>query len=157
MYDHATGGKKYGITAEGVSYEYKKIADRKTKVVRKLVAGIKLKMQEHGVEVINGEACITEGGDECVKIAGIEKAKCSSVDNLGVINDITALAKSSNVYQFKIAMELANFDYSYNKKFVINNDVYEKDKYTYYEKISRIFIRLINNFVIFSMDLQSAM
>ncbi len=69
MYEHATGGKKYGITAEGVSYEYKKIADRKTKVVRKLVAGIKLKMQEHGVEVINGEACITEGGDECVKIA----------------------------------------------------------------------------------------
>lgn len=69
MYEHATGGKKYGITAEGVSYEYKKITDRKTKVVRKLVAGIKLKMQEHGVEVINGEACITEGGDECVKIA----------------------------------------------------------------------------------------
>jgi dihydrolipoamide dehydrogenase len=28
MYDHATGGKKYGITAENVAYEYKKIADR---------------------------------------------------------------------------------------------------------------------------------
>ena len=68
MYDHATGGKKYGITAEGVSYEYKKIADRKTKVVRKLVAGIKLKMQEYGVEVINGEAFIAEGNNDCIKI-----------------------------------------------------------------------------------------
>lgn len=68
MYDHATGGKKYGITAEGVSYEYKKIADRKTKVVRKLVAGIKLKMQEHGVEVIGGAAFITGGNNERVTI-----------------------------------------------------------------------------------------
>ena len=67
MYEHATGGKKYGITAENVSYEYKKIADRKTKVVRKLVAGIKLKMQEHGVEVIGGEAFITEGNNDCIK------------------------------------------------------------------------------------------
>ena len=27
MYDHATGGKKYGITAADVTYEYKKMAD----------------------------------------------------------------------------------------------------------------------------------
>ena len=69
MYDHATGGKKYGITAEGVTYEYKKIADRKTKVVRKLVAGIKMKMEAHGVEVIRGEAMITGGDTECIRIA----------------------------------------------------------------------------------------
>ncbi len=63
MYDHAQGGKKYGITAEGVAYDYKKIADRKTKVVRKLVAGIKMKMEHHNVEVIRGDAYI-EGGNE---------------------------------------------------------------------------------------------
>ncbi len=63
MYDHAQGGKKYGITAEGVAYDYKKIADRKTKVVRKLVAGIKMKMEHHNVEVIRGDAFI-EGGNE---------------------------------------------------------------------------------------------
>ena len=44
MYEHAQGGKKYGITADNVAFDYKKIADRKTKVVRKLVAGIKMKM-----------------------------------------------------------------------------------------------------------------
>lgn len=69
MYDHATGGKKYGITANEVTYEYKKIVDRKTKVVRKLVAGIKMKMEAHGVEVILGEAMITGGDTECIRIA----------------------------------------------------------------------------------------
>ena len=68
MYDHATGGKKYGITAEGVSYEYKKIADRKTKVVRKLVAGIKMKMEAHNVQVVRGEAFITGGNEEKISI-----------------------------------------------------------------------------------------
>ena len=69
MYDYATGGKKYGITANEVTYEYKKIVDRKTKVVRKLVAGIKMKMEAHGVEVIRGEAMITGGDTECIRIA----------------------------------------------------------------------------------------
>ena len=69
MYDHATGGKKYGITANEVTYEYKKIVERKTKVVRKLVAGIKMKMEAHGVEVIRGEAMITGGDTECIRIA----------------------------------------------------------------------------------------
>ena len=69
MYDHATGGKKYGITANEVTYEYKKIVDRKTKVVRKLVAGIKMKMEAHNVEVIRGEAMITGGDTECIRIA----------------------------------------------------------------------------------------
>ena len=68
MHDHATGGKKYGITAEGVAYEYKKIADRKTKVVRKLVAGIKMKMDAHNVTVVRGEAYINSGNEECVSI-----------------------------------------------------------------------------------------
>ncbi len=48
--------------------------------------------------------------DECVKIAGAPE-KCSSVNNLGTINDITALAKSSNVYQFKIAIRVNGQEY----------------------------------------------
>jgi dihydrolipoamide dehydrogenase len=61
MYDHAAGGKKYGVTAGEVSYEYKKIADRKTKVVRKLVAGIKMKMEAANIAVVRGEAMIERG------------------------------------------------------------------------------------------------
>jgi len=69
--------------------------------------------------------------DECVKLYSVPK-KCSWT-TLGYINDLTALAQSSNVYQFKIAMELAGFDYSYNKKFVVNNDVYDKYRKTFNE------------------------
>ena len=69
MYDHATGGKKYGITAGEVIYEYKKIADRKTKVVRKLVAGIRMKMEAHNVEVVHGEAFINSGDENAVSIS----------------------------------------------------------------------------------------
>lgn len=69
MYDHATGGKKYGITAGEVTYEYKKIADRKTKVVRKLVAGIRMKMEAHNVEVVHGEAFINRGDENAVSIS----------------------------------------------------------------------------------------
>lgn len=68
MYDHATGGKKYGVTAENVVYDYKKIADRKTKVVRKLVAGIKMKMEHNNVEVVRGEAAIVSGNAQSVAI-----------------------------------------------------------------------------------------
>lgn len=68
MYDHATGGKKYGITAGEVSYEYKKIADRKTKVVRKLVAGIKMKMEANNVTVVRGEAFIVSGDANSISL-----------------------------------------------------------------------------------------
>lgn len=69
MYDHASGSKKYGVTAENVAFEYKKMADRKTKVVRKLVAGIKMKMEHTGVEVVKGEATIVNGSTASITIA----------------------------------------------------------------------------------------
>lgn len=63
--------------------------------------------------------------DECVKIAGIEKEKCSSVNNLGVINDITALAKSSNVYQFKTAIRVNGQEYHRNMRLNFNQKTFD--------------------------------
>lgn len=62
--------------------------------------------------------------DECVKIAGAPK-KCSSVSNLGVIDDITALAKSSNVYQFKTAIRVNGQEYSYGMKLNFNQKAFD--------------------------------
>lgn len=62
--------------------------------------------------------------DECVKVDGV-KEKCSSVDNLGVINDITALAKSSNVYQFKIAIRVNGQQYFRNMKMNFNQESFD--------------------------------
>ena len=69
--------------------------------------------------------------DECIKLYSVPR-KCSW-GNLGYINDIEALKQSSNVYQFRIAMKLANFNYSYNKKFDINNNVFEIYRNTFNE------------------------
>lgn len=62
--------------------------------------------------------------DECVKIAGAPE-KCSSVNNLGVINDITALAKSSNVYQFKTAIRVNGQEYSRGMKLNFNQKSFD--------------------------------
>ena len=65
--------------------------------------------------------------DECIKVAGVAE-KCS-YRTLGVIDDITALAKSSNVYQFKIALRVNGQEYYRNMKMNFNQgafDIYRK-------------------------------
>ena len=44
LIDQARKGDKYGVRIDAVDFDYKKITDRKTKVVRKLVAGVGLRM-----------------------------------------------------------------------------------------------------------------
>lgn len=58
LYDHARGSEKYGVRVEGAELDYKKMTDRKTKVIRKLVAGVGLKMKNAGVQVVKAEAMI---------------------------------------------------------------------------------------------------
>lgn len=60
--------------------------------------------------------------DECIKIYS-KPQKCSW-SKLGRINDVDALAYSSNIYQFKTAMRLSNFDYRYNKKFEVESSLF---------------------------------
>ena len=50
--------------------------------------------------------------DRCVKLSGTP-LKCSWMP-LGTLNDITALKKSSNTYQYFTAMKVANTSYYYN-------------------------------------------
>ncbi|MDR0231265.1 MAG: FAD-dependent oxidoreductase, partial [Dysgonamonadaceae bacterium] len=49
---------KYGIDCDNPSFDLSKIIQRKNKVIRKLNAGVRTKMQEAHVEVIAGEAQI---------------------------------------------------------------------------------------------------
>jgi dihydrolipoamide dehydrogenase len=58
VYEGALHGDKYGVSAEGVTFDFEKIVARKNKVVRKLVAGVGAKMKAHGVEVVKGAAVI---------------------------------------------------------------------------------------------------
>lgn len=62
--------------------------------------------------------------DSCVKIANMP-AKCSWA-RLGSLNDIDALAMSSNYYQFINAIKVAGYEYTYNMKFNPTEDVFIK-------------------------------
>ena len=63
-YDQIKHASKYAVSAENPSFDYPKIIARKNKVVKKLTAGIRMKMKESGVEVIAGEAMIQGKTDE---------------------------------------------------------------------------------------------
>lgn len=69
--------------------------------------------------------------DECIKIKNLP-AKCSS-HRVGRLNDIIALAESSNVYQFKIAMKVGEATYSYNEPLTINPVAFDIYRNTFKE------------------------
>ena len=69
QYYNAQNAAKYGVKAENVTFDYTKIAQQKTKVVRKLVAGIKQRLNNEHCTVVNGAASVVSRTDEKVVIA----------------------------------------------------------------------------------------
>ncbi|MCI8671084.1 MAG: hypothetical protein HFI36_03485 [Bacilli bacterium] len=67
--------------------------------------------------------------DGCVKLANIP-AKCS-YRRLGSLNDIRALALSSNYYQFIIALKVAGYDYRYNMEAPVTIEDFNKYRTTF--------------------------
>ena len=66
QYYNATHAQKYGVTAENVAFDFAAMQKRKTIVVRKLVAGIKARLNNEHCTVVNGFAKILpslQGGD----------------------------------------------------------------------------------------------
>ena len=63
--------------------------------------------------------------DECIKIQNTPE-KCSWTTGIGLINDVEALAISSNSYQYKTAIKIANASYYYNGPLVVNEDAFKK-------------------------------
>ena len=69
--------------------------------------------------------------DNCVKIAATPE-KCSW-KYLGRLNDITALAQSSNTYQYYTAIKVGGGNYQYNKPLVINKEAFSIYRNTFAE------------------------
>lgn len=69
QYYNAKNAAKYGVTAENIAFDYTKIAQRKTKVVRKLVAGIRQRLNNEHCTVVNGSATVVSRTAEQVVIA----------------------------------------------------------------------------------------
>lgn len=68
-YENALHGDKYGVYAEKVSFDFSKMMARKTKVVRKLVAGVESKMKLNHVTVLKGDAAIIGRSPKGVEVA----------------------------------------------------------------------------------------
>ncbi|PID94937.1 MAG: dihydrolipoyl dehydrogenase [Bacteroidales bacterium] len=69
LYKNAQSGKKYGFSAENISFDYAKIVSRKNKIVRKLNAGIRAKMGDENITVINGNAIVDKYLDNKIVIS----------------------------------------------------------------------------------------
>ena len=69
--------------------------------------------------------------DNCVKIAATPE-KCSW-KYLGRLNDITALAQSSNTYQYYTAIKVGKGTYNYNKPLVIDKEAFNTYRNTFAE------------------------
>ena len=68
QYYQATHAQKYGVTAENVSYDYATMQKRKTIVVRKLVAGIRQRLNNEHCTLVSGAAAVVSRNDEQVTI-----------------------------------------------------------------------------------------
>lgn len=66
IYDNAKHASKYAVAASEVAYDLPKIIARKNKVVRKLVLGIKAKLNTCQVVTVVGEAFIVDKNTVCV-------------------------------------------------------------------------------------------
>ena len=70
VYDTIKHAQKYAVKAENPTFDFPKFIARKNKVVKKLTAGIRMKMTEHGVVVVVGEAEIKgRAADGTISIA----------------------------------------------------------------------------------------
>ena len=68
QYYNATHAQKYGVTAENVSFDFAAMQKRKTIVVRKLVAGIKQRLNNEHCTLVNGFAKVISRQDSVVSI-----------------------------------------------------------------------------------------
>ena len=55
-YHHAAHSEAYGITAKGLSFDYAKMAARKSEIVSKLSGGVQMLLKSNGVELVKGAA-----------------------------------------------------------------------------------------------------
>ena len=62
IYDYARFSKQYGVTTEGAYLDHKAVVKRKKKVVRTLVAGVRMQLRQAGATTVDGRGYI-EGKD----------------------------------------------------------------------------------------------
>ncbi len=74
IYDHALHGQTFGVSAKDVTIDQKAVVNRKNKVVKLLVSGVKSGLKKNNTELIKGTAYIKGKSKEgfCVEVDGKE-------------------------------------------------------------------------------------
>ena len=121
-------------TGEIIAMSGQKLIDEENKIFKNVntnlintsyTVGSIVKMATHSTGYKYGVIDInTKMKDGCVKLYQVP-LKCSYKD-LGNINDLTAISKSSNYYQFKIAIGITDNIYKYNMKLDTNKNDFDK-------------------------------
>ena len=68
VYNYAANGSDYGVSTQAASFDYGKIVDRKNKVVKKLVGGVKAGVKGAGAETVKADAIIKGRSAEGIKV-----------------------------------------------------------------------------------------
>lgn len=114
IFDNIKSASKYGITANAEpKADLSKIISRKKKVVRKLVAGIKMRLNNHDVTIVEGEAkLINQGTGEISILCNNEMFSANKVllcsGSETIIPPIKGLSKIS-FWTSKEALETTEF------------------------------------------------
>ena len=69
VYNYALHGEQYGVSVENPVFDYGKIVDRKDKVVKKLVGGVKAAMKAYKVKVVPALATIEGRSAEGISLS----------------------------------------------------------------------------------------
>lgn len=74
-YENALHGDKYGVKAQGLTFDFGKMMARKNKVVRKLVAGVEAQMRAGKVTVIKAAAYIQGRSEQGIELTEGQEGK----------------------------------------------------------------------------------
>lgn len=77
LYDHCKVSDKYGIGCDGIGFDLAKIIGRKNKVIRKLTAGIRSRLNTSGVTVVNEEALMVDYSPSQVTLKAGDSLYCA--------------------------------------------------------------------------------
>lgn len=83
MYDNARFSEKYGVVSENVMFNHGKVIDRKNKVVKTLVSGVKSQLKRSKVTIVEGIGRIAGQNNEGYEVKVDKVDRVSNVDKAG--------------------------------------------------------------------------
>ncbi len=140
IFAHAQNGAAYGIKAEGLSFDQRRVTARKNKVVRILNAGVKTKLQNANVQVVTAKGAILGNNSTGFQVkAGSEyytgKNLLLATGSVPVIPPIPGLAAGLEAGTVKTNAEIFDLDHIPASLVVIGGGVIGLEMAAYFSAV----------------------